>query len=271
MIRKLTMIFGALAFVMLAGCGQQEATVDDAESPQEEHAEPAETGDVDAAADAEARTGGEVPPAIADAVANPERPNADRERDGHRRPAEVLTFFGVEPGMTVLEFIAGGGYYTEILSQVVGEDGHVYATRLSEQRNADGRLTNVTALDQEWSLDSGSVDVVFTALNYHDLYNVEGLDIDALLARFHDVLRPGGVMAVIDHAAEDGSGTRDTNTTHRIDEAVVVEDFTRAGFELAETSDLLRNSDDDRTQNVFAPGLRGQTDRFVLKFVKPGA
>ncbi len=212
-----------------------------------------------------------VPEPIADAVASPDRPAEDQARDADRRPAQVLTFFGVQPGMQVLEFIAAGGYYTEILSRAVGADGHVYATRLDEKRIAGDRLPNVTAVGDDWNLEPGSIDLVFTALNYHDLFNVQGLDRRALLGRFFDVLKPGGTFAVVDHAAEPGSGARDTGTLHRIDEQTVISEITGAGFELAGESGVLHHPEDDHTQKVFAPGIRGKTDRFVLKFVKPEA
>jgi predicted methyltransferase len=270
---KILLVAGLAAGLLLSACGREQPTetesapaADPAQQQQEAPVEPA-PAERDVTMD---DTSNDVPDALASAVADPDRPAEDRARDEDRRPAEVLTFFGVEPGMTVLEFVAGGGYYTEILSRAVGYDGHVYATRLNEQRIADDRLPNVTAVaDRGWDLEPDSVDMVFTALNYHDLFNIEDLDRRALLSEFYDALKPGGTFAVIDHAAEEGSGTRDTSTLHRIDEAVVVEDITAAGFELTDDSPVLRHRDDDRTQGVFAEGLRGKTDRFVLKFTKP--
>lgn len=267
------------AALLLAGCGQQDSAESEPTGPSEAAVEekapedqtpPANqpaAGSASASEDA-----GEVPEHISSAVDSPDRPAEDTERDADRRPAQVLTFFGVEPGMTVLEFVAGGGYYTELLSRAVGESGHVYATRLEEERIAEDRLPNVTAVgDREWGLEPGSVDLVFTALNWHDLYNIEDLDRPDLLQRFHEVLKPGGTLAVIDHAAEEGSGDSDTDTLHRIDEQTVEAEITDAGFKLADRSDVLRHPEDDRTGQVFEEGLRGKTDRFVLKFVKPEA
>jgi predicted methyltransferase len=213
----------------------------------------------------------EVPPAIAVAVSSADRPAADVARDADRRPAEVLAYFGVEPGDTILELVAGGGYFTEILSRVVGDAGHVFATRLAPERIAGGRLPNVTAVDDtSWGLAPGSVDLAFTALNYHDLINLK-VDRAALLASVLTVLKPGGTFAVIDHAAAADSGTRDVGTLHRVDEAVVVDEITAAGFELIDTSALLRNRDDDHTLPVFDPAIRGKTDQFILNFRKPAA
>jgi len=213
----------------------------------------------------------EVAPAIAAAVSSPQRPAEDVARDADRRPAEVLAYFGVEPGDTILELVAGGGYFTEILSRAVGSGGHVFATRLAPERIAGGRLPNVTAIaDTSWGLAPDSVDLAFTALNYHDLINLK-VDRAALLAGVLNVLKPGGTFAVIDHAAAPDSGIRDVGTLHRVDEAVVVDEVTAAGFELIDTSALLRNRDDDRSLPVFDPAIRGKTDQFVLNFRKPAA
>jgi len=210
-----------------------------------------------------------VSAAIAAAVANPARPADDVARDADRKPAQTLMFYGVEPGDEVFEFVAGGGYYTELLSRVVGESGHVTATRVAPERITGGRLPNVTAADDgEWGLAPNSVDLIFTALNYHDVINLK-VERAPLLANMLAALKPGGIFAVIDHSAEAGSGVRDVGTLHRVDESVVVAEVEAAGFELVETTDLLRNPADARTLAVFDPGIRGKTDCFVLKFRKP--
>jgi predicted methyltransferase len=211
------------------------------------------------------------PAAIAAAVADPGRPQADVARDADRKPAETLTFYGVKPGDLVFEFVAGGGYFTELLSRVVGSTGHVVATRVAPERIADNRLPNVTAVgDNDWGLAPNSVDVAFTALNYHDVINLK-VDRGPLLANIYKMLKPGGTFAVIDHSAEDGSGARDVGTLHRVDEQLVVSEVKAAGFELVGTSDLLRNPADTRKLAVFDPSIRGKTDCFVLKFRKPAA
>jgi predicted methyltransferase len=211
------------------------------------------------------------PAAIAAAVADSGRPQADVARDADRKPAETLTFYGLKPGDLVFEFVAGGGYFTEILSRVVGPTGHVVATRVEPARIADDRLPNVTAVgDNDWGLASDSVDLAFTALNYHDVINLK-VDRGPLLANIYKILKPGGTFAVVDHSAEAGWGARDVGTLHRVDEQLVVSEVKAAGFELVGTSDLLRNSADKRTLAVFDPSIRGKTDCFVLKFRKPSA
>jgi predicted methyltransferase len=209
--------------------------------------------------------------AIAAAVANPARPAEDVARDADRKPAETLAFFDVKPGEVVFEFVAGGGYFTELLSRTVGDTGRVVATREDPKRIADGRLPNVTSVpDTQWGLAPDSVDLIFTALNYHDVVNLK-VERPPLLKNFMTILKPGGLFAVIDHSAEAGSGTRDVGTLHRIDEATVVSEVKAAGFELVGSSNLLRNPNDARTLAVFDPAIRGKTDVFVLKFRKPTA
>jgi predicted methyltransferase len=82
-------------------------------------------------------------------------------------------------------------------------------------------------------------------------------------------LKPGGVFIVLDHSAEAGSGSRDTGTLHRIDEEAVKKEVESAGFKFAGESQVLRNKDDPRTAKIFDPAIRGHTDQFILKFVKP--
>ncbi len=218
---------------------------------------------------AESSTDSSTATAIAAAVANPARPADDVAHDADRKPAETLTFFDVKPGEVVFEFVAGGGYFTELLSRTVGDTGRVVATREDAKRIADGRLPNVTAAeDREWGLAPDSVDLIFTAQNYHDVVNLK-VERPPLLKNFLMILKPGGIFAVIDHSAEAGSADRDVGTLHRIDEATVVSEIKAAGFELVDTSDLLRNPNDTRTLAVFDPAIRGKTDQFILKFRKP--
>ena len=224
--------------------------------------------------------------AISDAVANPGRPAADRERDATSRPAEVLSFLGVRSGMSVLDLNAATGYFTELLANVVGPRGRVIAhnhpgavAMLGEQitqRYEHGRLPNVEQLlvrHDELRLAPESLDLVLMSMAYHDTYwydtNVDWGPVDqsALLKRFYAALKPGGVVGVIDHvAAQDVDPRASAMGLHRIDPAVVKRDFERAGFVLESESDVLRNADDDHSRNVFDPVIHGHTDRFVMRF-----
>lgn len=215
------------------------------------------------------------------ALDNPARAEADKGRDEARKPAEVLVFIGVEPGMTVLDIAASAGWYTEVLSVAVGEDGTVYSQntlatlerrdgasdKALSARLADDRLPNVIRADGEISaIEPGSIDVAFTALNFHDTYNFAGAEAAAaLLAEIYAVLKPGGVLGFIDH-----SGDPEQNNTklHRIPKQIVMDLATASGFIVEAESDVLAHPEDDRTEMVFGE-IRGKTDRFVLKLRKP--
>jgi predicted methyltransferase len=132
-------------------------------------------------------------------------------------------------------------------------------------------LPNVTAVeDREWGLAPGSVDLIFTALNYHDVVNLKA-DRPALLKNFMTILKTGRHL----RGDRPFRGKRfrrpRVGTLHRIDEAFVVSEVKAAGFELVGSSDLLRNPNDARTLKVFDPAIRGKTDQFVLKFRTPTA
>ena len=226
---------------------------------------------------------GSVPGYIADAVANPARPQADRDRDAARKPGEVIAFAGVKPGEQVLELIPGGGYYTRILSGVVGPKGHVTegvpqltgAPDVKPSSNgvaADPHFSNVTeAAMSPTSLGTdGPVDVVWTSQNYHDLHLTRlKLDVAGIDKRVYAVLKPGGTFFIEDHAAKPGTGTSTTDAEHRIDEDFVKKEVESAGFKLVGESDILHNPNDDHSLLVFNPAIRGHTDQFLLKFKKP--
>jgi len=212
-----------------------------------------------------------------------ERAAEDRARDAGRKPAEVIAFLGIGPGMTVVDLIAGAGYYSEVLSLAVGPEGKVYAhntetslrvrdganRRALEARLADGRLGNVERLDRELAdlgLEADSLDAALTALNFHDVYNAAGeAAAIGFLRRVYELLKPGGVLGLIDHA---GNGSDADAALHRIDESKARAAAEKVGFEI-ETSDLLRNPDDDRSNTVFDPAIRGKTDRFLFRLRKP--
>jgi len=116
---------------------------------------------------------------------------------------------------------------------------------------------------------SAAFDLVWTTQNYHDLHNVADLSMLAINNAIFNALKPGGVYFVLDHAAEAGSGARDTNTLHRIDEETVKNEAASAGFKLAGESGILRNPADPHTGKVFEPPIQGHTDQFLLRFKKP--
>jgi predicted methyltransferase len=224
-----------------------------------------------------------VPPNIAAAVANPNRPQADRDRDAARKPGEVIAFAGVKPGETVLELIPGGGYFTRILSGAVGPNGHVTemipnltgAADVGQKSNgvaADPNFKNVTEAHAGAAdlATLGPVDLVWTSQNYHDLHLARfKLDVVAFDKAIYADLKPGGIFFIEDHAAVPGSGLDAPDKLHRIDEDFVKKEVESAGFKLVGESDILRNPADDHTLLVFNPAIRGHTDQFLLKFQKP--
>ena len=180
--------------------------------------------------------------------------------------------------------MAASGWYTEVLSIAVGPSGSVTAQnpewilafrerandKALEARLADGRLPNVTRLDAEYAslgLEAGSFDAAISALNFHDAYYLGSPEAAAeFLAAVYTVLKPGGVLGIIDHV---GNPDGDNDSLHRIDKALTIELVTAAGFVVEGDSNLLANPDDDHTQSPFTEGLRGNTDRFLLKLRKP--
>jgi predicted methyltransferase len=221
-----------------------------------------------------------VPTAISAAVADAARPAADKDRDADRKPAETLAFSGVKPGEQVVDFLPGGGYFTRLFSKIVGPKGHVTAlspagtpekyTVAAKAIAAHPAYSNVTAVEQKVAdLPAGSVDLFWTAQNYHDLHNIPGADVAAVDKSIFAALKPGGTFLVIDHAAAAGSGFQATSTLHRIDIEAVKKEVESAGFVLKGQSDLLRNAADPHTAAVFDPSVKGKTDQFILKFEKP--
>ena len=222
------------------------------------------------------------------ALSNELRPAADRERDADRKPAEVLAFLGITPGMTVLDMFTGDGWYSEVIAHVVGESGKVIAHSNEayknfvgnslEERFGSGRVPQAEILmaeNNQLALEADSLDAVMMSMSFHDIYNVdvengwEQIDGPAFLAELKKGLKPGGIVAIIDHRAAAGSPPETGNTLHRIDPALVIANMEAAGFVLEAQSDLLRNPDDDLSKIVFAPEIRGKTDRFVMRFRKP--
>jgi predicted methyltransferase len=211
------------------------------------------------------------------------RSEEDTARDAGRKPAEVLEVFGVESGMAAIDLMAAGGWYSEVLSIAVGDGGSVDAqnppfllafndgamgTALSER--IGDRLTNVTRVDSSWAelgTSGAQYDFALSALNTHDTYYMQSPEATAeFMASTFAVLKPGGIFGVIDHA---GNADGENGKLHRVDKGLVIELATAAGFVVEAESDLLANSADDHTQSVFSEGIRGNTDRFVLKLRKP--
>ena len=219
-----------------------------------------------------------TPAYIRSAVESPGRSAEQKARDANRKPAEVLALSGVKPGDHVVEFASFGQYFTTLLCDIVGPKGVVYMYDLPYTEARSGAASRAFAaahpnsryelVDYNTLKLPQKVDIVFNVLYYHDL-PLNDIDTASLNKRIFAALKPGGVFFVVDHNAEAGSGTRDTRKLHRIDPAVIRQEVSAAGIELVEESKLLAHPEDDHTQLVFAPGLRGLTDQTVFKFRKP--
>ncbi|HEY0629927.1 MAG TPA: methyltransferase [Sphingomicrobium sp.] len=227
----------------------------------------------------------DVAPAVAATTA---RTEANVKLDESRKPAEVLSFLGLEKGDRVLDMFGANQYWAEIIAPAVGADGHVTVWQpnqfLNDKRRAGfaefaGKQKNVVLLNSPFeqpSLGTNAYDFIIMNLDYHDVYwesaerKIGRIEPDAWLQRLFAAAKPGAVVGIIDHAATPGGDTRAVvEKLHRIDPAVVKADFERAGFVLEGTSDLLRNPADDHSLNVFDEKIRGKTDRFIFKFRKP--
>jgi predicted methyltransferase len=165
-----------------------------------------------------------------------------------------------------------------MLSEIVGPEGKVDVYDLPYTERFAGEPSRAFAAahdnveyhqqpynDVDWP---EGADVVMNVLYYHDL-SFNDVDVPAMNAALYAALKPGGSYLIIDHKAEDGSGRRDVETIHRIDTALIPQELTAAGFELAAESDLLAHPEDERTLMVFDEDIRGVTDRAVFLFRKP--
>jgi predicted methyltransferase len=228
----------------------------------------------------------DVPDPIKAAIAASDRSADDRKLDAGRMPGEVLAFFKIAPGQKVGELFAGGGYTTELIARVVGDSGKVYAQNTKEildkfarkpwsERAAKPVMKNVVGVelpsDAPFPPEAKDLDAVITILNYHD-FVWQKADTAKLNKAVFDALKKGGVYGIVDHSAAAGSGTRDVESLHRIDEEVVKKEVLAAGFKLDGESEVLRHADDTRDWNSSpkaAGEKRGKSDRFTLRFVKP--
>jgi predicted methyltransferase len=224
---------------------------------------------------------------IATVLASPTRSAEDQARDPRDKPAEVLALAGFDRGDTVADVLAGGGYYSEILSGIVGPEGQVLLVNNPGYDNfgkegwtarlANDRLPNVKHVvgpSDALGLGENTLDGAVMVMAYHDLYWVdekEGwpkIDAGQFLDQMARALKPGGVLLVVDHSAQPATGNGAAQTLHRIDEQFAIADFRKHGLVLERESAVLRNPGDDRSKNVFDPAIRGKSDRFVHLYRK---
>jgi predicted methyltransferase len=215
------------------------------------------------------------------AVSDPSRPAADVARDAARKPDDMLTFSGLKQGDVVLELLPGGGYFTRIFSKQIGPSGHLYAA-VPDAKSADAEpaaaaiaaepgYSNITVVPIQPLPTMPPLDMIWTSWNYHDLHLTRiNANMAAVDKGWLALLKPGGVVVIVDHAALPGAPAAATaDNLHRIDPAIVKAEMTAAGFVFDGESTVLANPADPHTALVFDPSIRGKTDQFVYRFRKP--
>jgi predicted methyltransferase len=222
------------------------------------------------------------------ALASPARSAADRERDARDKPQQVLELAGFKKGMVIADVFGGGGYYSEILSRLVGPKGKVlllnnapydnYVKKEIGPRFADGRLPNVVyhvVPNEQLGLAENSLDGALIVMSYHDLFFADpengwpAIDARQFMAQIVSGLKPGGRLLIVDHSAKAGAGSGDAKNLHRIEESFATGELKSYGLDWVGSIPALRNPDDDRSLSVFNPAIKGRTDRFVHVYEKP--
>jgi len=205
------------------------------------------------------------------------------------KKSELIRFARVDAGSTVIDVYPGDGDWTRLFSEVVGPEGRVFSFVPTEiaalKTDQVGRMRTLAQEPGRENVEAVSADLVampeatqpadvlWMHLFYHDLHTALIQARGATAADFnravYERLKPGGSYVIVDHAAAAGSGTSDTKSLHRIDPATVREEVEAAGFVLDAESTLLANKDDPHSIKVFDPSIKGKTDRFAYRFVRP--
>jgi predicted methyltransferase len=203
--------------------------------------------------------------------------------------SELTQFARAGAGATVIDVYPGEGDWTRLFSDAVGPEGRVYSFVPAEvahfKNDPVGRMRTLAAEPGRENVEAVSADlvalgtvaqaadVVWLHLFYHDLHTTLMQARGATASKFNRVvyerLKPGGFYVIVDHAAVTGAGTGDAQTLHRIDPASVREEMEAAGFVLDGQIGILANKDDPHSIKVFDPSIKGETDRFAFRFVKP--
>ncbi|MDY6945155.1 MAG: methyltransferase [Pseudomonadota bacterium] len=276
--RRALLLAISVSLLTVAGCNR---------APQEPPAaEPTPPAATSAAADglsAEEKT------AIHDAIGNTDRMPGDMDEDAWRKPSEVLTFLEVKSGQKVVDYLSAGGYYTELLSRIVGNNGQVIAYNNLEyltfsgekpgQRYGKDRLPNVvqvTTPPEEAPFEPDSLDAALFVMTYHDLHwkakdgSWPNTDPAKALAKLVAALKPGATVVVLDHVAVAGADPAvSVDELHRIDPAIIKRDFEAAGLRFDAESKAFASTEDDHTKPVSDPAIRHKTDQVLYRFKKP--
>jgi len=213
-----------------------------------------------------------------------QRAQQDILRDAQSKGPEIVDLVGIKPDMQVLDILGGGGYYSELINERLGQGGKVYlhnnkaympyVEKELTARLSNNRLENVTRWDKEadnLALKKENFDAIFFVLGYHDMYHTAkgwSIDKDDFLKQLGESLKVGGKLLIIDHNGVSGSGTKHSQKLHRIDVGYVKKELANKGFKLIEQSNILANPNDDHMGSPFSKEMRRKTDRFVLLFEK---
>ena len=250
---------------------------------------------------------GDTATLLKEAAAGNWRSAANKARDQYRHPVQTLEFFGIKPGMTVIELAPGGGWYTEILAPFLYDRGHLieastptdskskfmqkmataFDRKLKADPNVYGHLAKVIPFAPPAQVDLGpanSADMALTFRNAHDWMNRSPQTLEAVFKAAFDALKPGGVFGVVEHRAKPFADAADSAMAlHRLPEDYLIEAGLKAGFRLAGVSEINANPKDPENINVhrLPPDLSGpatehtkmmaigESDRMTLRFVKP--
>lgn len=289
---KSRVILGLAAGLLVACSGQSEtANAQVQDQPAGQLVPPTTASDF---------TAGQLDQVLAGSWRSPEH----KARDAYRHPKATLQFFGVRPDQTVIEITPGGGWYSEVLAPLLHDNGHYVAAMAKSPDSEDSR--DLTALRAKFGADAahygkarivefdpkapvlgapGSADVVLTFRNVHNWVVADTAP--AMFKAFYTVLRPGGVLGVVDHRAADNASLESVRGSGYLPTSYVVKLATDAGFKLEDKSEINANPKDtkDYPKGVWTlpPTLTlgeqdrekylgiGESDRMTLRFVKPAA
>jgi predicted methyltransferase len=203
--------------------------------------------------------------------------------------SELSQFARADKGSAVIDVWPGNGDWTRLFSDIVGPEGRVYGFVPAElahfktdpvghmralakepgRENVQVISADLVALPES----SQPLDVVWLHLFYHDLHTALLQSRGATPAGFNravfERLKPGGFYVIVDHVAAAGTGTSHAESLHRIEPVAVREEVEKAGFALDAESTVLANKDDPHSIKVFDPSIKGATDRFAYRFVRP--
>ena len=266
-----------------------------------------------------------APPKVADQPANPPPPQSvqqmfdakiaavlagnwredvNKARDQYRHPQQTLEFFGLKPGMSLIEITPGAGWYAEVLAPLMKDDGSYTAAVMTPGKPDGEAARNLAAMQKMFAGNPaeygkakivefdpktpnlgapGSADMVVTFRNVHNWVMADTAP--SMFKAFFDVLKPGGVLGVVDHRATSGADLDKVKSTGYLPEDYVIKLATDAGFKLDGKSEINANPKDDHDHPkgvwTLPPTLAlgdkdkdkylaiGESDRMTLRFVKP--